>query len=715
MGVSWACQCGSSVEGLAGDDEGIDLKTEIALLKRVKLFSTMGVVDIEAAARLLERREYQEGDIIIQQGEPGTEFFIIEDGEAVASVQMDGYIDEVKRYVTGGAFGERALLRNEPRAATVTCRSVVQCLVFSAASFKKMIDERDLREELLRGVKILETLSEEQIAAAGAALSRRAYKKGEVIIRQGMPGHELFIVDTGTCAASVETGYKDVQEVRTYKRGDFFGEIALMKNVPRAATITAIEDAECLVLSRDNFEKRLGPLSLIREEQYLHDPRKLIADFYKPGDSRGPKGSVCIHQDMKAEEGVATKWFAVYRPTTRDSIAKMLGKVGVGKGLNVKGKSAQKNRLSGFVPFLQVSDNDHKSKVEPSPPDARVKIFYRSETGRKTARLTMASVLEEVQGKSKLKVGRIKGIDDWASQEVYGLEVPEVLLREVYINKPDISPMVGWETGRDSNPFFMGMNLQAVRSQSQPPIVIYQHDIVDPLNPLGLLIAYAEKEVKPVVSDFDTFTIGSKGMTYEALPQDQCELVKWSLNWATELMRQRNSQPWTKRWMKVLQEEDARGFHPELPKFGFGDPTSYRLIEDVVNVTEPCGAIRHGAECFNFYFPQDLDPWYLVVWEGFDDLPWCPMNAAEVRNFLMARVKEGYRFPLNPMWCVRDEGWYELLSELRSQPDLEGTLNSWYPPDSGILEQIDAIHQEFPQGFKLEEAPEDTDAPTGTS
>ena len=39
-----------------------------------------------------------------------------------------------------------------------------------------------------------------------------------------------------------------------------------------------------------------------------------------------------------------------------------LGRVGVGKGLNIKGKSAQKNQLSGFVPYLQINDNDHKAR-----------------------------------------------------------------------------------------------------------------------------------------------------------------------------------------------------------------------------------------------------------------------------------------------------------------------------------------------------------------
>ena len=66
----------------------------------------------------------------------------------------------------------------------------------------------------------------------------------------------------------------------------------------------------------------------------------------------------------------------------------MLGKLGVGKGLNVKGKSAKKNRLSGFVPFCQISNNADKSQLEPSPPNARTHIYYRTKASREIA-LTM--------------------------------------------------------------------------------------------------------------------------------------------------------------------------------------------------------------------------------------------------------------------------------------------------------------------------------------
>merc|ERR1719487_560698 len=132
------------------------------------------------------------------------------------------------------------------------------------------------------------------------------------------------------------------------------------------------------MMSREDFEKNLGPMSQLKAQAYLADPRKCIADFFTPGDHTGPGRPA-------ADEHTTTTWFSVYRPCSRDSIAKMLGKVGVGKGLNIKGKSAKKNRLSGFVPFCQISDNEHKADITSTPPDARWHVFYRNEAARTQA------------------------------------------------------------------------------------------------------------------------------------------------------------------------------------------------------------------------------------------------------------------------------------------------------------------------------------------
>merc|ERR1719453_3046574 len=98
------------------------------------------------------------------------------------------------------------------------------------------------------------------------------------------------------------------------------------------------------------------------------------------------------------------------------------------------------------------------------------------------------------------------------------------------------------------------------------------------MNPHGLLIAYQEDYVKPVVSDFDTFTVGSRGMSYASLIPEQQNLAVWSLQRAEDILNSPSPSPWTSRWLEVLRDAHEEGFHPALPKYGFGDETSSKLI-----------------------------------------------------------------------------------------------------------------------------------------
>mmetsp|Transcript_44833 Transcript_44833/g.104700 ORF Transcript_44833/g.104700 Transcript_44833/m.104700 type:complete len:828 (-) Transcript_44833:166-2649(-) len=664
-------------------------------LRNVKLFQNFGELEIEECAKVLELVTYAAGQDIITQGDEGFDCFIVDAGECFAKIQISGKWKEVVRYEPGGFFGERALLRKEPRAATVTARTDVKLLRLSREEFVSMIAERDHKENLIRKIKEFDTFNDLQVATLAGAFERRWFEDNETIFKQGDEGHHFYLLEDGECVATEKDREGNEHEVRRYQHGELFGEKAMTETSPRPATVRAVGTVKVLQVSREDFEKKLGPLIELKAQAYKSDPRKLISDFYQPGDSRGPGGS---RVEGAVEIDVESRWFVVYRPCSRDSIAKMLGKVGVGKGLNVKGKSAKKNRLSGFVPFIQISDNRHKWDVEESPKDTRTKIFYRSKAAREQAHGSLTKVIKEAK-LLRMDDPNIKVITDY-EPITFGLDVPEPLMREAYIMKPDLSPMVGWETGRQSEPAFMDMNLHAVRGDTSPEVVLYQYDLADPMNPLGLLVAYAEAHVLPVVSDFDTFLVGSTNVAYDPLPPKQQEMFQWCLEHTADIIGLPASKGWTSRWLEVLKEEASKkGFHPEIPKLGFGDDTSVRLIGDVVKVTASCGAIRHGAECFNFYFPQELDDEFLVIWDGYQDPPWRPLKEAELRKFLMERADEGYCFPLNPVWPIRDQGWYEVLDTLRKRqdPQIVQNLQGWFSEEA--LKRIDEIHLEFPDGF----------------
>jgi hypothetical protein len=230
-----------------------------------------------------------------------------------------------------------------------------------------------------------------------------SFAPGKYIIRQGEFGEHFYIVEHGNAVALLSQPDGIEQPVKHYEPGGLFGEKALLESAPRGASIRAEDDVTCFKLSRQDFEKYLGPLSQLKAEAYLADPRKMIADFFAPGTEVGPAGVLQLRigggltdSNPKHLSQRTSRWFSVYRPCSRDSISKMLGGLGVGKGLNVKGKSAKKDRLSGFVPFVQISDNNHKKLIEDSPPDARTHMYYRNESACSLARQVMQKALDKL-------------------------------------------------------------------------------------------------------------------------------------------------------------------------------------------------------------------------------------------------------------------------------------------------------------------------------
>ena len=298
------------------------------------------------------------------------------------------------------------------------------------------------------------------------------------------------------------------------------------------------------------------------------------------------------------------------------------------------------------------------------------------------------------------------------------LDMPQRLLWEACVARRDIGRSGEWGSGRPSEPAFMDLNLKALRDGSAPAAVLWQDDEGDPLNPLQLLMAHEEEVhgVRPVVSDLDAFLLGSKGMeSTEPLAEDQVQLMHWCFDNMEKVLEVPAPQSWTKRWLQVVKTAASTGFHPNMPRFGYGDPKSYDIMASMVDATSHCGAVRHGPECFNYYFPQELDSSFLIVWHGFTRLPtpfqrqwqsskpsapWRYVTRDGLREFLLERICDGYTFPLNPKWVLCDPGWHEVFARLCSAPHAQAQLDTWLPPSSGLRERLTQLTRAHPNGFR---------------
>jgi len=87
---------------------------------------------------------------------------------------------------------------------------------------------------------------------------REFYEDGDVIVREGDPGDEAFLLVEGR-AAALRPGQplETAEVVQTFARGDVFGELALLTQRPRSATVRAIGEADAMVLRRRDFVRQL--------------------------------------------------------------------------------------------------------------------------------------------------------------------------------------------------------------------------------------------------------------------------------------------------------------------------------------------------------------------------------------------------------------------------------------------------------------------------
>jgi SulP family sulfate permease len=117
-------------------------------------------------------------------------------------------------------------------------------------------------EHAFEQLDVVRGLSVDECAALKDVLIRRTYAQGDAVIRQGDTGRELFIIAHGTASVKIKLAGKDRENrLATFSAGTVFGEVALLDEQPRSATVEADEDLVCYVLSEKAFE------TLTREHQ----------------------------------------------------------------------------------------------------------------------------------------------------------------------------------------------------------------------------------------------------------------------------------------------------------------------------------------------------------------------------------------------------------------------------------------------------------------
>jgi CRP-like cAMP-binding protein len=223
----------------------------VSLLHGVDLFHGLDMASLEQVAAAAIEVNVRAGDQPITQGDSGDRFYVIESGHA--EVLIDGF--RVRGIGPGESFGERALLRNTPRTATIRALSEMRLLAVERETFTEAltgeagvtVDYGDLlgrpTTELLKTLAMFDAVGYEGLRRVADAASSREFADDTVV----------FDVDDEPDAAYVlRSGRVELREgarvISVLVAGDVFGELSLLRRTPRARTAVVTQTAVVEVL-----------------------------------------------------------------------------------------------------------------------------------------------------------------------------------------------------------------------------------------------------------------------------------------------------------------------------------------------------------------------------------------------------------------------------------------------------------------------------------
>ncbi|KAF5282826.1 hypothetical protein FQR65_LT02824 [Abscondita terminalis] len=217
---------------------------------------------LEEVVDAMYKREVQAKEVVIKEGSIGTQLYISVEGKFDISIKENsvGTFDDVR------VFGELAILYNAKRQATITALTngqiwVLEQNIYQQLTLKTEVEQRNDLLAFLKDVPQLNTVSIDILNIVADLLKKEFFETGQTIVKEGETGDKFFLVGAGT----VNVSKQSEGEVGSMVRGQFFGQLALLNDDVRKATVTAnAPGVECYTLTRPEFVQHLGNIEDIQ-------------------------------------------------------------------------------------------------------------------------------------------------------------------------------------------------------------------------------------------------------------------------------------------------------------------------------------------------------------------------------------------------------------------------------------------------------------------
>jgi len=300
----------------AANSENAQYQAKMAFLAEVPLMKRLPADQLPIVASVMTVQVFEKGKAVITQGDPGNEFFVIQSGEAIVQKKTDGDAQPktVGRLKNGDYFGENALLRDEPRQASVIADSKLSTFKITRADFQK----QQLNDQLQFGnrrafggggggvggmqgkskppspktdadrariakalqanenLQLMVTLNPDRIQKITEVMWKEEVAAGTQLITEGdLSADYYYIVHEGSfdvMQGENTTGSLDLHTSKVVSTvtndGGSFGELALLYLAPRAATVKANQYSVVWAIDRSQFKAILMSVSDSKITEY---------------------------------------------------------------------------------------------------------------------------------------------------------------------------------------------------------------------------------------------------------------------------------------------------------------------------------------------------------------------------------------------------------------------------------------------------------------
>lgn len=212
--------------------------------------------------------------MIITQGEYGDTVYYIESGKLECYIKKDNEEPKcVKKYQEGDTFGELALLYNTVRAASIIASTDCVLWELDRETFNNIVRDAAFKKrqkyvKFLQSCYIFENYDEYELSQFCDAIKVANYKSGDYVIKEGEVGNLFYLIEEGEAVATrTFESETSPRKVKNYKKGDYFGELALLNNESRKANVIATTNLKLLCLDKQSFNRLLGPVKYKMNEE----------------------------------------------------------------------------------------------------------------------------------------------------------------------------------------------------------------------------------------------------------------------------------------------------------------------------------------------------------------------------------------------------------------------------------------------------------------